>query len=229
DTRAAQLAHRRTNHPARQALTEVSARLADVENAVVTSQTARNDLRRELAKAEQDVAQVRDRAARDQARLDSGTASVKDVQALTAELESLARRQGDLEDVELEVMERLEAHETALAGLTSARDELLAEQQRAQAELDAALAEIDREASTVTSDRAARADGLDAGLVTLYERLRAQLGGLAVAPLRGRRCEGCRLELNAGDVQRISAAPPEQVVRCEECGRILVRGADAAS
>lgn len=228
DTRAAQLAHQRGHHPLHVQAADLSARLADVETAFVTSRTALADLRRELAKAEQDVEQVRARAERDRARMESGSASVKDVQALAAELENLARRQGALEEVELEVMERLEAHEAALAELTSARDELLAERARLDAELRTALGDLDRQTEQVLAERAQRAEGLDSGLVALYERLRGQLGGLAVAPLRGRRCEGCRLELNPSDLAHISAAPPEQVIRCEECSRILVRGADAA-
>ncbi|WP_034222035.1 zinc ribbon domain-containing protein [Actinotalea ferrariae] len=228
DTRLAQLAHQRTNHPLRAQAAELQARLDDVENAHVTSRTALGDLKRELAKAEQDVEQVRSRAARDQARMDSGSASVKDVQALSSELENLVRRQEALEEVELEVMERVEAHETALAELTSARDELLAQRDRLAADLERELAAIDEQARAVQTDRAQRAEGLDAALVTLYDRLRGQLGGLAVALLRGRTCEGCRLELNPSDVARMTAAPPEQVARCEECGRILVRQADPA-
>lgn len=225
DTRTQQIRHQTTHHPARAAVVEAAGRLADVEAALVASRTAVGDLRRELTKAEQDVEQVRSRAARDQARLDAGTASVKDVQALSAELEALARRQQDLEEVELEVMERLEAHETALADLTRARDEVAAAHTEATAQLEKELAVLEDEAARVAEERARQAEGLDQGLVTLYDRLREQLGGLGVAALRGRRCEGCRLELNPGDVARITAAPPEQVVRCEECGRILVRGA----
>ena len=223
DTRAAQIAHQRGALPALAEARELSSRLADLETAVVSSRTAAQDLRRELAKAEADVEQVRSRATRDQARLDAGAVSAKDAQALTHELASLARRQGDLEEIELEVMERLEAHETALAGLEAARDEVLAHQARLTERLDAELAVLDEQAAAVAAERATAAEGLDAGLVTLYERLRGHLGGLGVAALRGRRCEGCRLELNPKDVEAITAASPETVVRCEECGRILVR------
>lgn len=227
DTRLAQLAHQRRTHPAHERATELAARLADLEAALVTSRTAVSDLRREVAKAEADVEQVRSRAARDQARLASAAVSAKDAQALSHEVEALARRQADLEEVELEAMERLEAHESALADVTAARDEVLAQQQESAGVLERALAEIDAEVAQVTAERAQRADGLDAGLVALYDRLRGQLGGLGAAPLRGRRCEGCRLDLNPSDVAKIQASAPEQVVRCEECGRILVRGAEA--
>ncbi|NKY38851.1 DUF7581 domain-containing protein [Cellulomonas septica] len=223
DTRLDQLAHKRRTLPELARLLELDAQLADLHTALVTSRTAAEDLRRELAKAEADVEQVRSRAARDQARLDSGQGSAKDLQALTSELASLARRQGDLEEVELEVMERLEAHEGALAEVTKAYDALVAQKQAVEADRDAAFRTIDADAERVRGERATAAEGLDAGLVTLYERLRGQLGGLGAAPLRGRRCEGCRLELNPLDLDAIRSKGEDQVVRCEECGRILVR------
>ena len=228
DTRAAQLAHQRRNLPALTQLGELGERLADLEAAVVASRTAVGDLRRELAKAEGDVEQVRSRAARDRARLGSASVSAKDAQALSSELEALARRQAALEEIELDVMERLEQHEATLAGVTSARDALLADRDVVQARLDEQVAALDAEVAELARERETRAAGLDAALVTLYDRLRAQLSGLGVAALRGRRCEGCRLELNPSDVERMRAAPPEQVLRCEECGRILVRAAEPA-
>lgn len=223
DTRLDQLAHKRRTLPELARLLELDAQLADLHTALVTSRTAVEDLRRELAKAEADVEQVRSRARRDQQRLDSGQGSAKDLQALTSEIASLARRQGDLEDVELEVMERLEAHEGALTEVTKAYDALVAQKEAVEADRDAAFRTIDADAERVRGERATAAEGLDAGLVTLYERLRGQLGGLGAAPLRGRRCEGCRLELNPLDLDAIRSKGEDQVVRCEECGRILVR------
>lgn len=223
DTRLDQLAHKRRTLPELARLLELDAQLADLHTALVTSRTAAEDLRRELAKAEADVEQVRARAARDQARLDSGQGSAKDLQALQSEIASLARRQGDLEEVELEVMERLEAHEGALAEVTKAHDALVAQKEAVEADRDAAFRTIDADVERVRGERAQAAEGLDAGLVTLYERLRGQLGGLGAAPLRGRRCEGCRLELNPLDLDGIRSKGEDQVVRCEECGRILVR------
>jgi predicted nucleic acid-binding Zn-ribbon protein len=109
DTRLDQIAHRRAGVPALAELTKLESQVGDLHTALVASRTAANDLRRAVTKAEADVEQVRSRAARDQARLDSGTGSVKDLQALQSELVTLGRRQNDLEEVELEVMERLEA------------------------------------------------------------------------------------------------------------------------
>ncbi|MGN8245213.1 zinc ribbon domain-containing protein [Cellulomonas soli] len=223
DTRLDQLAHKRRTLPALARLVELDSQVGDLYTALVTSRTAVEDLRREVAKAEADVEQVRARARRDQQRLDTGAGSAKDMQALTSEMESLARRQAELEEVELEVMERLEAHESALAELTGAHTALADQRAVVEAERDAGYAEADAEAVRVREERAAAVAGLDEGLVALYERLRGQLGGLGAAALRGRRCEGCRLELNPLDLDAIRKTAPETVVRCEECGRILVR------
>jgi len=227
DTRTAQLAHRRRTLPVLARIDELAARRADVDAALVTSRTAVSDLRREVAKAEADVEQVRSREARDQGRLDSGRESPKDLQALTSELTALARRQSDLEDVELEVMERLEAHESALAELTRASD-VLAEQERAATEeRESEVTLVDAEAAEVAHQRIAAAAGLDAELMALYEKVRAQSGGLGAAALHAGCCEGCRMEVNPKELGAIRGAAPEQVVRCEECGRILVRLEDS--
>lgn len=223
DTRLQQLAHRRKNLPELARVAEIDAQLADLNTALVASRTAASDLRRELAKAEGDVEQVRTRATRDQTRLDSGAVSAKDAQALVNELESLARRQGLLEEVELEVMERLEAHEDTLAKLDEANQKSLDARAAAVAQLDAVYAEIDAEVAAVSAERATAVSGLDAALVALYEKVRAHLGGQGAAALRGGRCDGCRLDLDQTAIEAIRAQPADEVVRCEDCGRILVR------
>jgi uncharacterized protein len=193
----------------------------------VRARTEHGDIQREVAKAEADVQLVRDRAARDRARLDSGTGSAKDLQALQHELSSLSRRQSELEDVELEVMERAEAAESAATQLAAERDVLAGQVAEATAARDAALAELDREATAVAAPRADIVAGVGEDLVALYDKIRAQSGGLGAAALRQRRCGGCQLELNNVDMNRIKAAPADEVLRCEECRRILVRTAES--
>lgn len=227
DTRLAQLAHRRRALPEHAALEALEQRRAAVADQLVAARTIAADVQRELAKAEADVEQVRQRAARDQAHLDSGRGSAKDLQGLQHELQSLARRQAELEDVELEVMERAEQAEAAQRSLETTSAELDAERAALVERRDAALAEIDEQVRAVQAERDAAAAGLDVGLMSLYEKVREQSGGVGAAALRGRRCEGCRLELNQTDLQRIRSAGEDEVVRCEECRRILVRVPEA--
>ena len=184
-------------------------------------------MQREVAKAEADVQLVRDRSARDQARLNSGQGTAKDLQALQHEVASLARRQGELEDIELEVMERAETLEARVGELDAARAELTSKVEALEASRDKALAELDGEAQDLATKRANVVPGVGADLVALYEKIRANSGGVGAAALRQRRCEGCRLELNQVDINRIVAAAEDEVLRCEECRRILVRTSES--
>ena len=170
---------------------------------------------------------VRDRAARDRTRLDAGTGSAKDLQALQHELTSLARRQAELEDVELEVMERVEALGEHVATLEAARDDLATRLETALADRDAAMGEYATERDSVAGRREAALTGVGDDLVALYERVRGSHGGVGAAELKQRRCGGCHIELNQVDMNRITKAPADEVLRCEECGRILVRTSES--
>lgn len=224
DTRLQQIAHARKRLPQLAALEEASGQLQRATDDVVRAETSLSDIRREVARAEADVQQVRDRAARDQAKLDAGTGMTsRDLTALQSELESLARRQGDLEEVEIEAMERQEAAEERVTRGTAEQSRMQAEVDRLTAERDAALAELDAERVEVGAPRESLVASIDDALVALYERIRDSSGGMAAAELKHGRCGGCRLELNPVDLNTIEKAPVDQVVQCEECGRILVR------
>jgi predicted nucleic acid-binding Zn-ribbon protein len=174
------------------------------------------------------VDQVRQRAARDQQRLDSGAvSSPKDLESLQREIASLAKRQGDLEDVVLEVMERRESAQERAAELTERVSSVQAKADDATARRDAALGELDTEAASVTKEREIVAGSVPADLLKLYDKLREQQGGVGAARLYQRRCEGCRLELNITEVNEVKAAAPDTVLRCENCRRILVRTSES--
>lgn len=228
DTALDRLAHRRRSLPERAEIGAIEARLTELRDVVVAAETEVSDLDREQKKAEQDVDQVRLRADRDQKRLDSGqVSSARDLENLTSEIESLHRRQGDLEEVVLEIMERREAADERAretqAGLDATQAELAASTER----VGAAEKEIDAEVSATTAARAAVAKDVDADLLKLYEKLREQFGGIGVAALTRGQCQGCHLALNTVDLNRIRAAAPDEIVRCEECRRILVRTAES--
>ena len=224
DTRLTQLAHRAKNLPDSARLADLQARWARLRDEVVAAETIAGDLELQQTKADQDVEQVRERARRDQDLLDSGAiGDPKQLQSLQSELASLARRQADLEDVELEIMERVEGAAAAVAQLTTQRDELAQERDELAVDVRDQLGVIDSERQTVDADRAALAVTIPADLLTLYDRIRGDHGGVGAAPLHRGRCEGCRLELPPNEIEDLRAAPPDAVIRCEECRRILVR------
>jgi predicted nucleic acid-binding Zn-ribbon protein len=198
-----------------------------LDDDLVRARTAEADVQREVAKADSDVQLVRDRSARNQSRLMAGQGTAKDMQALQHEVDSLTRRQAELEDIELEVMERAEGLAAAVAELEGQRAELVARIDELTAARDRVLTELETEAATVARPRADIVAGVGDELVALYEKIRASSGGIGAAALRQRRCEGCRLELNQVDINRIRAAADDEVLRCEECRRILVRTAES--
>ncbi|MCF6744627.1 hypothetical protein E9529_10095 [Blastococcus sp. KM273128] len=227
DVALTQLAHRRRTLPeaaAVEAAAETERTLADD---VVRAETEVRDLQREVARLEADVETVRQRATRDQQRLDAGGISARETTSLQLELESLARRQSTLEDQELELMERLETAEATLRAAQEAREQARGELERAEQLRDDALADIADGTGRHESARAAVAGGLPAPLLALYDRVRTQTGTTGAAMLRARQCQGCRIELNGRELAAVRNADPHEVVRCENCGRILVRTAES--
>ncbi len=194
----------------------------------MAAQTQESDTAREQTKAEQDVDQVRQRAARDQQRLDSGmVTNPKDLESLQSEIVSLARRQDDLETIVLEIMERQEAGQARAKELAARVEELAAKAAEVAGRRDTACRDIDAEAGSVREERVTTAGEIPAELLALYDKLRQQQGGVGAARLYQRRCEGCRLELNITELGEVRSAEPDTVVRCENCRRILVRTPDS--
>lgn len=194
----------------------------------MAAQTEESDTSREQTKAEQDVDQVRQRAARDQQRLDSGAVtSSKDLENLQREIVSLAKRQGDLEDVVLEIMERREAAQERAAELTERVGSVQGRIDDATARRDAAFEKLDGEIASATKEREVIAATVPEDLLKLYDKLRTQQGGVGAAKLYQRTCQGCRQELAVTDINDIRKAAPDTVVRCENCRRILVRTSES--
>jgi len=223
DAELSRLAHRRRTLPENAEFERAQQRGAELRDELATLEASGSDLTRDQAKAERDVDQVRTRIERDRTRLDAGqVSSPKELANLQSEIVSLERRQSDLEEVALEVMERLENVTRRRDALSSEQATLSVQMDEVAARRDAAFTEIDEQAGKAGASRAGLAADLPAELLSLYDRLRAQ-HGVGAAALRNGRCEGCHLSLNTVDLGRIRAAPPDEVLRCEECRRILVR------
>jgi len=224
DTALDRLAARRRTLPELATIAERDQTLESLETDIVRIRTEIGDIGRVQRRLENEIELVRGRAERDQARLDSGQVSnPRELENLQSELASLARRQGVLEDEALEKMEAVEELENRLAKLVEEKERVAADRQAAVQRRDRLFAEIDLEAAGRRAERDALVSTLPEPLVALYERIRSSSGGVGAAALLRRRCEGCHLELSGGDLRAVAAAPADEVVRCEECRRILVR------
>ena len=227
DVALTQLAHRKRTLPEVAAVEAAATSEQTFAEAEVRADTEVRDLDREQKRLEGDVETVRARATRDQGLLDSGSVSAKQMTDLQHEMQSLARRQSDLEDQELELMEQLETAEAALAEAQEGQETVRAELERAQQLRDDALADIADGTAQHEAARTEAAARIPADLLALYERIRTQTGGTGAAVLRSRQCQGCRLELFGRELAAVRNADPHEVVRCDNCGRILVRTAES--
>jgi uncharacterized protein len=223
DSELNRLDHRRRTLPENEEYERAQARDAELRDELATLEARQSDLSRDQLKAERDVDQVRSRIERDRARLDAGqVSSPRELETLQSEIVSLEKRQSDLEEIVLDVMERGEEAARRRQALESERATLAGHREEVAARRDAALAEIEEQATKARAQRAGIVPDIPAELIDLYDKLRAQ-HGVGAAALRRGRCEGCHLSLNTTDLGRIRTAAPDEVLRCEECRRILVR------
>ncbi|GIF37562.1 zinc ribbon domain-containing protein [Actinoplanes xinjiangensis] len=225
DTTLAQLAHRRKTLPELAEIDAAAREISALEDERVRAQVVVDDLDRDIARLEKDIDQVRQRKDKDQKRLDSG-GSLREVEGLQHELATLNRRQSELEDAELALMEQ---NETAAATLAEVQSRLAAAVGRrtdAERRRDEALGEIGKELEFKTQARGPLAADLPADLVTLYEKIRSETG-MGAALFYAGRCGACRIELYGADLNRVKAAAKDDVVRCEECRRIMVRTSES--
>lgn len=222
DAELARMAHRRAHLPELQRYDEVQAEHRTANDRVAALQLALEDVQAQVTRFESEIDAVRQREDRDRSLLQSGTPDAKQLSDLQHELDTLHRRQSSLEDSLLEVMEQREELQINQTRELTTIDNLQAELASVQQSRDEALAEID----TASEDRAERRTqlmaGLDSELVELYERQRSS-AGIGAGLLQGKRCGACRIELDRGELARISAAADDDVLRCPECRAILLR------
>ena len=222
------LAHKRKTLPEIAEMERLDALVDALRDGIVRAETEVSDLARETARFEKEIEQVRARRDRDESRLSSGDITVaKQLQDLEHEVATLKRRQAELEDGELEVMERAETAQAELDGLTAQRSTHLDARADAEKARDAAFAEIDAELERSRAERSAVAGEIPADLLALYEKIRAAEGGLGAGPIERGRCGGCRLDLMNNEKSDVRAAAVDEVLRHEECGRIMVRTAES--
>jgi len=226
DAELSRIEHRASHLAEQQRLEQAQADHRDANDRLASLRLALDDLDAHIAKFESEIEGVRDREERDRKMLDGGAINAKQLGDLQHELETLERRQASLEDSLLEVMERREELQAQQSDELGKIDTLQSELSEAQRARDDALSGIDQSRHQCASRRDELTAGLNPDLVSMYERQRSR-GGPGAARLQGRRCGACRIEIDRGEIARIAAAADDEVLRCPECGAILLRVKDS--
>lgn len=218
-----QLRHRRASLPEREALRGQAALLAELGRRQAGNDRRAHELERTQRRLEDETASVVAKVTASEGRLYSGSVvAPRELQALSAEVEGLRRRQRSLEDEVLEVMEVREPVDAESARLAREHQGLRIEGQRLDGLLAAGEHEIDGQIEAEQAARDGAAPEVPDELLATYDRLRARLGGVGVARVEAGRCTGCHLHLSAVELDHLRRAGDGAVVRHEECGRILV-------
>lgn len=224
DTALDQLQHRKAHLPLRGELHEAMQALNQIEIDRADVETRRHELARNQQRLEDEISSLSEKAGQHDKALYSGSVTnPRELQSMQEEIAALRRRIGQLEDQEIEVMEQIEPLDAKIVGFSETGQALDERATALRAEIVEEELAIEGEIERVTSERASTARDVEPDLLEEYERLRPQLGGIAIAPLVGGSCGGCHLGLSAVEIDRIKKLPPEAPAHCEECGRLLAR------
>ena len=222
DQQSATLKNKAATLPELAEITSTTIKQNNARDLRIAAETELSDVKRELARAEGDVEQIVTRIERDEKRLASGTGTPKELEQTQHELGTLGLRRSELEEVELEIMMRVDGIKERIETLSAEENELALVIADLNIRKENALAAIHTELEGIETDRKATTQSVVAELLSLYEKIR-ESSGIGAAALAGNQCKGCNLTMNTIELQRISGLAEDEVVRCEECRCILVR------
>jgi hypothetical protein len=218
------LRHKASTLPELIEITNTTIKFNNARDLRIAAETELSDVKRELLRAEADVEQVVSRIVRDEARLTGGSASPKELEQLQHEIGTLGTRRAELEEVELEIMMRVDSIQGSISKLSQEGEALGAVIADLEIRKENALASINTELESITGDRLKTVGSIEKTFIDLYEKIRGSSGGPGAAVLIAGACSGCNLSINVVELKRFTDLADDEVVRCEECRCILVRG-----
>jgi predicted nucleic acid-binding Zn-ribbon protein len=225
DTKLQQLAHRAKSLPQHIALQQLAVENSELLVTLAEQKGVLEDARLELKRVESDVEVVQARISRDSARLQASS-STKDVAALEQELAALKKRQFDLEEIELTVMERVEEQGAVVGGIGDQVGALQGRMADLEGERDDAMKAIEAEQNNANANRTAIAGKVPDDLLALYEKQRGRYG-VGASHLRGGVSSASGVKLNENDMVAIRVAAPDEVLMCPDSNAILVRTSES--
>lgn len=224
DLSVMQLRHKSRNHPITTMIAGVNEELTLSEEAAGIITERRVELDKGLEQLSSDVAAIEARRSEIELKLyDGSVTGTKDLLALQDEAKSLKERQANIEDDELEIMEEMEQVDAELAPVDEQIRSQIAQRTEHEVELEQALLAIDEEVERLSSARGEAVVEIPEPLLAQYDALREDLGGVAVARLVGKTCDGCHMSLSAVAFDRIKHQDEDAALNCDQCGRLLIR------
>ncbi|HEY9276454.1 MAG TPA: C4-type zinc ribbon domain-containing protein [Candidatus Nanopelagicaceae bacterium] len=215
--------HKIKSSPLNSQLDGINRELSENKNLLIAAETEKSDIQHELSKSEIDVEQVISRIEKDEKRLASGGGTPKELEQIQHELGTLARRRSELEDIELEIMVRIEEVSSRVQAIKEKISVLESDSLKLQSDLSLEKNQLDSAKQQSLAARDVLAPQINNELIALYEKIRSASDGVGAAQLLGESCGGCHLKLNAAEIERVKSLPDDELVRCEECRRILIR------
>lgn len=223
DTKLDQLQHSINVVPEHKLIEAIDSEVPGLRAQLVVLEGEARQLKKSAERIDVDVEQVRARVTRDQAALASGSLGAKELTAMQHELVSLGRRQNELEEEELSVLQLLEEVQTRVSGVTSELARCLDEKATHEKSRDGQVSGFSAQAGAVKAEREILARRVSVEVLKFYEKVRVEHSGVGAAALRGGSCQGCQLQIPPSERNRLAALPADSLPRCEECGRILIR------
>lgn len=222
DQRIARVKHRHKNLPEHQQLRELERTRVAIGDEIVDARTRLGDAKMEAERIETDLEPARARLARNEQAIEAGHLDAKALRAMVEESDHLRGRIDKLEDAELEALQLVEDLEGEYQGVLARQADIDGQIAALVTSRDEKTTEMMTEGRQLTEARQAAANQVPAELMGLYQKAAARQG-TGAAELRKNRCTGCTLELNSTELKRIAAASADEVLCCEECGRVLIR------
>jgi predicted nucleic acid-binding Zn-ribbon protein len=197
--------------------------LRQAQTAAESSAKRLQEAQKDLRRAEENVSSQRIKIEQTEAALYGGRVrNPKELQDMQLEAASLKKYLSVLEDRQLDNMLAVEEAENEHQ---AAADQLSAVETQSIQENASLLGEATRlrqEVERLGLERQAIASSIPDDELRLYEQLRQQRRGVAVAKIKDNCCSACGSTLNASLLHAARASG--QITRCDSCGRILYSG-----
>jgi len=203
------------------AIMALRAKQLELANELINAHNALEAVELELKRANEDLALVEQRVNRDKARLNE-TASAKDAQGIQNELASLGKRQSELEDITLVVIERQEAAKAVLDEITDRKNNADAELLTLEAAGEKEVIKLQATGSLLVQQFNELKPRIAPELIERYTKIASR--GVPIGRLEGRDCGACRMTLGVSAFESISSLPADEFATCPECSALLVRG-----